>query len=188
LNLPGWEHQRTKNENSQQGEAGNGGKIGCFEIHGFSSRRSCSLTLAKNMSVSLLHTNLGSRSILYGVIALILAVMFVSLLWQPVSQRFFPVTVPIEDVLWTATPDYKIFFGPGTTQSAELAARLRSLKKDYTLPETAYRFPNTPLFISPRIFMSGGSANDIVIYSPFTPDSIAVIHSDYLRGQQRTNR
>lgn len=140
------------------------------------------------MSASLLHTNLGSRSIWYGGAALILTALLISLLWQPVSQRFFPVTVPMENVLWTATPDYKIFFGPGTAPSAELAARLRSLKMDYALPETAFRFPNTPLFISPRIFMSGGSADDIVIYSPLTPDSITFVHSDYLRGQQKTNR
>jgi len=47
------------------GEAGNGGKIGCFEIHGLSSRRSCLLTFGNNMiqeqekplCISCLHPN-----------------------------------------------------------------------------------------------------------------------------------
>jgi len=32
-------------QKAEQGEAGNGGKIGSFDFHGLSSRRSCSLTL-----------------------------------------------------------------------------------------------------------------------------------------------
>ena len=143
------------------------------------------------MSASLLHADLGSRTKWYGGLTVILVAALTSLLWQPLSQRFFPAPVPLvslEDVLWTATPDYKIFFGPGTAPSIELAAKLRSLKKEYGLPEDAYRFPNAPLFISPRILMVGGSANDIIIFSPLTPDSANFIHSDFLRGEQTNNR
>ena len=135
------------------------------------------------MSASLLHTDLGSRKMLYGGAAVILALSLISLLWQPLSQRYFPSNVPVEDVLWTATPDYKIFFGPGTPRSVELAAKLRSLKTNYGLSDDIYRVPNTPIFISPRIFMAGGSPNDIVLFSPLTTDSAAFIHSDYLRGK-----
>lgn len=147
-----------------------------------------SLMLAKNMSAYLLHTDLGSRKMWYGGTAVILALALISLLWQPLSQRRFPTTVPVEDVLWTATPDYKIFFGPGTPPSLELAAKLRSLKTNYGLSDDIFRFPNTPIFIFPRILMAGGSANGIVLLSPLTAESAAFIHSDYLRAQKTTNR
>ena len=140
------------------------------------------------MSASLLHTDLGSRKMWYGGAAVILALVLISLLWQPLSQGYFPSTVPVEDVLWTATPDYKIFFGPGTPPSVELAAKLRSLKTNYGLSDDIFRFPNTPIFISPRILKAGGSANDIALFSPLTPESAAFIHSDYLGAQQSTNR
>jgi len=143
------------------------------------------------MNTSLLQAQLGSRTAWYaGVAFLFLAVSGVAL-WRPLVQRYFPEaipTVPIEDVLWTATPDYKTFFGPGTEPSTEIAARLRSMKDDYGLPEEVYRFPNAPVFVSPRIFMADGSSKDIILYSPLTPIAARAMRSEFLHGQPTNKR
>jgi len=137
---------------------------------------------------ALFNRHLGPRTKWYGGIAVVLGAALISLMWEPLIQRFYQASVPLEEVLWTATPDYKIFFGPGTTPSAELAAKLRGLQAEYSVSEDAFRFPNSPLFISPRILMAEGSSSDIVICKPFTTASAELIRSDYLRRKETTNR
>jgi len=139
------------------------------------------------MNFSLLHKNLGSRRVWITSILAIAGIGFIAVLWKPLSERYFPVTVPIESILWTATPDYKIFFGPGTPPSVDLAKRLRMLNNEYGFSEGANNFPNCPLFISPTMFTPGGAPNDIVIFSPFTPESAKYLRSEYLHGQKISN-
>jgi len=136
------------------------------------------------MKTSFWHKKLGSRSAWYAALAIVSIGLSVMILWVPLSDRFFSPTAPMEDVLWTATPDYKVFFGPGTPPSVELADYLRSIEGvDQT--NSFFDWPSqNPIFVSPHIFLSDADPNEIVFISPFTSDSMRFIRSEHLRSNK----
>lgn len=104
----------------------------------------------------------------------IAAAITAALLWK----QFHPRTVPLEKVLWTATPDAKVFFGPGTPPSLALAGRLRRMKADGYNPGPLVFPPDCPLFISPALFTTNSRKNNILILAPFSPAAARKIREE----------
>jgi len=136
------------------------------------------------MSASLFHRDLGSRRVWLSGVGIVASIGIIAVLWKPIGERYFPTTTPIENILWTASPDYKIFFGPGTPPSVDLAKRLRMMNKEYGVPDRVFNFPNSPVFISPTMFTSNGAPNTIEILSPFTPQAALYIRAESVRGHK----
>ncbi len=122
------------------------------------------------MGASFFRANLGSRIVWFSAILIFAGGLIVLLLWKSLAERFFPTLVPIEDVLWTSTENAKIFFGPRTPPSTQLAQQLRRLAKEGYY-QGLFLFPDRPLYISPMLLTRNGQPNDILIFSPFTIDA-----------------
>ena len=89
-----------------------------------------------------------------------------ALLWGALFQRRM---VPIEQVLWTSSPDYKVFFGPGTKPSSSLATSLHELRtKGYLTNDLLV--PDVPFLITHSLSSPSSGGDEPVMIAPFTED------------------
>lgn len=58
---------------------------------------------------------------------------------------FGPLNTRLESVLWTSTPDFQTFYGPGSPQSVALAHELYA--GNYL--DASFRVPDVPIYVAP---------------------------------------
>ncbi|HEY8903735.1 MAG TPA: hypothetical protein VIM48_08505, partial [Chthoniobacterales bacterium] len=81
---------------------------------------------------------------------------------------FGPFNTRLESVLWTSTPDYQTFYGPGTPQSLALVHKLYA--GNYLA--ASFRVPNVPIYVAPMESFRVPSSRPISV-APFVNPAFA---------------